>query len=131
MVGVAAALAFGGCTRKVYIPVETVSAVHDTVRLNKFRTDTLILADSIVIERLADGSVSRREVRERRRLTLVRDTVYLSRRDTLRTTERMEVPVSRGPSLKERAGNAAQWLVVGAIIAMVAGVAFRRLVRLK
>ena len=116
--GILTIVALGGCTRRIYIPIENTRTEHDTLRLHAVRADTLRLLDSVIIDRNGDA-VRERVVRERWHKSLLHDTLYLSRHDTLTQTKEIPVPTDNRPGIKQRAGNAALWLVVGAVSAIV------------
>ena len=65
----------GGCGASRYVPAAV--SVYSHV------SDTLWIADSVIIDRTRDSVVYHREVRREYRHSAVRDTVYMVRRDTV------------------------------------------------
>lgn len=116
--GILTIVALGGCTRRIYIPIENTCTEHDILRLHAVRADTLRMLDSVIIDRNG-AAVRERVVRERWHKSLLHDTLYLSRHDTLTQTKEIPVPIEIRSGIKQRAGNAALWLVVGAVSAIV------------
>lgn len=123
--GILTLAALGSCTRRIYIPIENTHTWHDTLQSHAVRADTLRLLDSVIIDRNGDA-VRERVVRERWHKSLLHDTLYLSRHDTLTQTKEIPVPIEIRPGIKQRAGNAALWLVVGAVSAIVVRRILRR-----
>ena len=94
------------CSRRIYVPVESVREVHDTVRIDTasrradiiIRRDSVIVRDSIAVA--INGDTVIREVwRWRERVREVHDTVKVataasrdtSRSDTSKTAQVVEV----------------------------------------
>lgn len=71
----------GGCGASRYVPAAV--SVHDTCHVYSHESDTLWIADSVIIDRTRDSVVYHREVRREYRHSAVRDTVYMVRRDTV------------------------------------------------
>ena len=71
----------GGCGASRYVPAAV--SVHDTCHVYSHVSDTLWIADSVIIDRTRDSVVYHREVRREYRHSAVRDTVYMVRRDTV------------------------------------------------
>ena len=72
-----------GCTKKIYVPVESVS--RDTLIETRLRADTLILRDTLLrIER--GDTVYERVIHWRDRFRSKVDTVYQTRIDTVAKT---------------------------------------------
>lgn len=71
-----------GCTKKIYVPLESHSILKDSIKLRNERIDSLIFRDSVVIIERGD-TLRELRVRERWKIRERIDTVYLSRRDTL------------------------------------------------
>ncbi len=71
------------CTRTVYVPVETVR--RDSVVAVSARVDSVLIADSVVIEARAD-TVFKTVTRRRETVRLVHDTVRVAATDTVRIT---------------------------------------------
>ncbi|WP_289744712.1 hypothetical protein, partial [uncultured Duncaniella sp.] len=77
-----------GCTRKVYVPLETVRTEKDVV--TRWFTDTVIQNDTRFIFVKGDTVIDWRD-RWRERIKEVHDTLYIERTDTVR----VPVPVER------------------------------------
>ena len=65
----------GGCGASRYVPAAV--SVHDTCHVYSHVSDTLWIADSVIIDRTRDSVVYHREVRREYRHSAVRDTVYM------------------------------------------------------
>lgn len=72
-----------GCAKKIYIPVETITHQTDTLRQLHERSDTLIIRDSVVLLQQGD-TLKLTHYRDRLKIRAIRDTVYVSRTDTIR-----------------------------------------------
>lgn len=86
-----------GCARNVYVPVETVRVVRDSVRAVRASADTLLGRDSVFVGMRGD-TVVREVYRWRTRSRTLTDTVVRVRRDTVSVV----VPA---PPAKEAAGK--------------------------
>ena len=125
LVFIAAAAAVAcGCTKRVYVPLERVNVVRDTYQSSSRLADTLILRDSVVLDRSGD-TVRERTVRERWRLRSVHDTVRSTVRDTVVEPRIVEVEKEKPRSLRGRVSEAAGWMSVGALLGAVLLSAFR------
>ncbi len=82
-----------GCTRKVYVPTETVKEHYDTIYKWHWSRDTIIQKDSIHIERIGD-TVRIDKYRNRTKIQILKDTVYTSKRDTITVTKQIHYPES-------------------------------------
>ncbi len=125
LVFIAAAAAVAcGCTKRVYVPLERVNVVRDTFHSSSRLADTMILRDSVVLDRSGD-TVRERTVRERWRLRSVHDTVRSTVRDTVVEPRIVEVEKEKPRSLRGRVSEAAGWMSVGALLGAVLLSAFR------
>lgn len=125
LVFIAAAAAVAcGCTKRVYVPLERVNVVRDTFHSSSRLADTLILRDSVVLDRSGD-TVRERTVRERWRLRSVHDTVRSTVRDTVVEPRIVEVEKEKPRSLRGRISEAAGWMSAGALLGAVLLSAFR------
>ncbi len=118
--GIVAALLLGallsGCTRQVYVPVETVAVRTDTVYAARAAVDSVLLRDSVaVIQRGDTVYVSR--WRERWRVRERTDTVYRSVADSVRVE--IPYPVERPLSRWERAKMDMGGVAIGALFIAV------------
>lgn len=76
------------CSKRAYVPVERISQRSDTLTALALRVDTLLERDSVVVSIKGD-TVFKEAWRTRYRTRRLVDTVYRSRRDTVK----VEVPV--------------------------------------
>lgn len=123
-----ALLAAGGCSRRIYVPVESRSRSTDTLIDIRLRADTFLARDSVVVCIRGD-TLRERVVRERTRLRLVRDTVRDVRRDTVVETRMVEVEKKSPRSFFRTAGESAGWMMAGAALGVVAVIVWRRRTR--
>ncbi len=101
-----------GCTRKVYVPLETVRTEKDVV--TRWFTDTVIQNDTRFIFVKGDTVIDWRD-RWRERIKEVHDTLYIERTDTVR----VPVPVERKLKKWEQTKMDFGGFAIGAIIAVV------------
>lgn len=125
-----AALAVGlcmggvGCARKVYVPVEHTEVRTDTVVRLRWRTDSVVVRDSVSTEMRGDTVVLTR-VRDRWRSREVRDTLWRTRCDTV-VQER--IPAGIGGSAEREKGSRGRIFGVAAV-ALAVGAALPYLLR--
>lgn len=112
----------GGCTRKVYVPVENVVTRTDTCFYAKLRVDSVTLRDSVAVIQRGD-TVMITKWRDRYRVRERVDTVYSSATDsvTLRVPYPVERELSRWEQTKMDFGGMA---IGGLIIALCVAVAW-------
>lgn len=101
-----------GCSRKVYVPLETVRTEKDVV--TRWFTDTVIQNDTRFIFVKGDTVIDWRD-RWRERIKEVHDTLYIERTDTVR----VPVPVERKLKKWEQTKMDFGGFAIGAIIAVV------------
>lgn len=83
-----------GCRKEIYVPVEKVTIVRDTIDRRVASADTVIMADSVLL--LQRGDTVIKEVwRKRDRISLRHDTIRIVRCDTIREERPVEVVVER------------------------------------
>lgn len=97
--GMAALLIACSCSRKIYVPVERVVSHRDSSRTAAIRTDTVVRADSVVIDRSGD-TVYHTAWRLRERVSHHVDTLVRVVHDTLTRTQ----TVVREPGSASHAG---------------------------
>lgn len=97
----AVAIFFSSCTRRIYIPVEQVRTerVHDSTLESRLRVDTIFARDCVVIRQAGD-TLYHATYRERYKVRMKADTVYLERRDTVIQQQRETVPIETKSSGK-------------------------------
>ena len=104
-----------GCKSVQYVPVETVRT--DTCYVNKIRTDSVYVRDSVVVERGGD-TIKVTAWRWRERYVVQRDTIYRSRKDSVAVPYPVERKLSRWEKTKQDIGG----IAIGAFIAVVSAV---------
>lgn len=110
-----------GCTRQIYVPVESVSVRTDTVYSAKVRVDSVIFRDSVtVIQR--DDTVFLTKYRDRYRVREHTDTVYQSATDSVKVEVPMPVEreLTRWEQVKMDAGGIAIGAGVALLVALIA-----------
>lgn len=126
-----------GCSRKVYVPVESVSVRvrADTLLAERVRTDSVILRDSVIVSQRGDTVVKEVwRVRERlsragaERVRISRDTVaeYIS--VPVEVEKRVEVPreLTRWQRARMNVGSGVMWLLAAIVIILVIRIIKRR-----
>ena len=104
-----------GCKSVQYVPVETVRT--DTCYVNKIRTDSVYVRDSVVVERGGD-TIKVTAWRWRERYVVQRDTIYRSKMDSIAVPYPVERKLSRWEKTKQDIGG----IAIGAFIAVVSAV---------
>lgn len=104
-----------GCKSVQYVPVETVRT--DTCYVNKIRTDSVYVRDSVVVERGGD-TIKVTAWRWRERYVVQRDTIYRSKTDSIAVPYPVEHKLSRWEKTKQDIGG----IAIGAFIAVVSAV---------
>lgn len=74
-----------GCSRKVYVPVESTVSRTDTVYSAKVRVDSVIMRDSVAVFQKGD-TVMITKYRDRYRVKELTDTVYQSAIDSVKVS---------------------------------------------
>ncbi len=93
-----------GCSRKVYVPLETVRTEKDMV--TRWLTDTVIQNDTRFIFVKGDTVIDWRD-RWRERIKEVHDTLYIERTDTVRVPVPVERKLKKWEQTKMDFGGAA------------------------
>ena len=104
-----------GCKSVQYVPVETVRT--DTCYVNKIRTDSVYVRDSVVVERGGD-TIKVTAWRSLERYVVQRDTIYRSKTDSIAVPYPVERELSRWEKTKQDIGG----IAIGAFIAVVSAV---------
>lgn len=102
-----------GCTRKVYIPIESVVSRTDTVYSAKVRVDSVIMRDSVAVFQKGD-TVLITKYRDRYRVKELTDTVYQSAIDSVKIS--VPYPVERELSRWERTKMDFGGMAIGALV---------------
>ena len=106
------------CTRKVYVPVESVRTEYRDRDRNSVRIDSVIEADTRLIYINGD-TVRDYRTRWRERIREVHDTVKEKQKVTVTKTKTITVEVERKPTLWERTSRGAGWFIAGALVVML------------
>lgn len=104
------------CTRKVYVPVESMAIRTDTVFTAKVRVDSVMLRDSVTVMQRGD-TVLITKYRDRFRYSERTDTVYQSVTDSVRVA--VPYPVERKLTRWERAKQNVGGMALGALVIAV------------
>lgn len=118
------AIMCAGCRQTMYVPVETVRT--DTCYVNKVRTDSVLVRDSVVIDRAGD-TVKVTAWRWRERYVFQRDTIYRCRVDSVAVPYPVERQSTRWQKAKQSIGGFALCLVAVVVIAAVVWLAIRKM----
>lgn len=102
-----------GCTRKVYIPIESTVSRTDTVYSAKVRVDSVIMRDSVAVFQKGD-TVIITKYRDRYRVKELTDTVYQSAIDSVKVS--VPYPVERELSRWERTKMDFGGMAIGALV---------------
>lgn len=84
-------MALAGCTRKIYIPVETTTYRSDTLHHETLRHDSVALTDSVFLFIKGD-TVYKSRTRTRDRYITRTDTLYRARTDTIHEVQIQPIP---------------------------------------
>lgn len=107
-------VALCGCKATEYVPLESVVLRTDTVYSAKFRVDSVIMRDSVLVFQKGDTLIVSK-VCDRWRDRVVRDTVYRSAKDT--AVVRELYPVERELTRWQRARLDLGTVALGGIVA--------------
>ena len=110
----------GGCTRKVYVPVENTVLRTDTVYQSQLRVDSVFCRDSVAVIQKGD-TVFMTKYRDRFRYRERTDTVYQTATDSIE--KRVPYPVERELTKWEQAKQDVGGMAMGALgVAVLAAV---------
>lgn len=116
LLAMAALLLSGGCTRKVYVPVESTVTRTDTVYEAVLRVDSVIQRDSVAVVQKGD-TVLITKYRDRYRVKERTDTVYKAKTDSVSVRE--PYPVERPLTKWEQTQMDFGGMAIGGLIAVV------------
>lgn len=102
-----------GCSRKVYVPVESIVSRTDTIYSAKVRVDSVIMRDSVAVFQKGD-TVTITKYRDRYRVKELTDTVYQSAIDSVKVS--VPYPVERELSRWERTKMDFGGMAIGALV---------------
>ncbi len=106
------------CTRKVYVPVESVRTEYRDRDRNSVRIDSVIEADTRLIYINGD-TVRDYRTRWRERIREVHDTVKEEQQVTVTKTKTVTVEVKRRPTIWQRIKKVLSGFLIGAVAAFV------------
>lgn len=117
------------CTRTVYVPLQQVVVREDSVARTVFSKDTVLSRDSVGTEMRGDTLV-RTVVRYRREVSVLRDTLLRTVRDTLYAERLPEgvpgVAVTAADSSHRLAGRYVYFLALFAAVAVLVAFIFMK-----
>ena len=99
------------CTRKVYVPVESVVSRTDTAFRTAVRCDTVLQKDSVWVYQNGDTLI-KESWRIREKVKTERDTVYVTVKESVTQPKIVEVEKKKPKS------GGLRWLAVGAALAL-------------
>ncbi len=112
LVVIVATIALYGCKTVQYIPVESIRT--DTLVINRLRTDSILVRDSITVDRRGDTVIVDRW-RWRERYHTTHDTIYRSHVDTIA----VPYPVEAKQSKWQKATNTVGSIAIGAALCAI------------
>ena len=115
-----------GCKSVQYVPVETVRT--DTCYVNKIRTDSVYVRDSVVVERGGD-TIKVTAWRWRERYVVQRDTIYRSKTDSVAVPYPVARKLSRWEKTKQDIGGIAIGAFIAVVLAVVIWLAVKKMKR--
>lgn len=109
-------LLMGGCTKRVYVPVENTVTRTDTVCSAKVRVDSVIYRDSIAVVQKGD-TVYYTKYRDRYKVRQRTDTVYQAVTDSVKV--KVPYPVERKLTAWERTKMDFGGIFLGGMVAAI------------
>ena len=127
-VGAAITLLFGGCTRKVYVPTETVRTEYKDRGVENLRVDTVAMRDSVAVYVNGDTvRITKYRDRWRTRIIERHDTVAVAKVDSVAVPVEVPkpYPVERKLTRWERTKMDAGGIAIGILgVAALCGLAW-------
>ena len=118
----------GGCTRKVYVPVENTMVRTDTVYQSQLRVDSVFCRDSVAVIQKGD-TVLITKWRDRYRVKQRTDTVYKAVTDSVKVS--VPYPVERELTKWEQTKQDVGGMAMGALGVAVLAAAIAWVVKRK
>lgn len=118
----------GGCTRKVYVPVENTTVRTDTVYQSQLRVDSVFCRDSVAVIQKGD-TVLITKWRDRYRVKQRTDTVYKAVTDSVKVS--VPYPVERELTKWEQTKQDVGGMAMGALGVAVLAAAIAWVVKRK
>lgn len=107
-VGAVITLLFGSCTRKVYVPTETVRTEYKDRVVENLRVDTTIMRDSVAVYVNGDTvRITKYRDRWRTRIIERHDTCTVTKTDSVQVPVQVERKLTRWERTKMDAGGIA------------------------
>ena len=107
-VGAVITLLFGSCTRKVYVPTETVRTEYKDRVVENLRVDTVAMRDSVAVYVNGDTvRITKYRDRWRTRIIERHDTCTLTKTDSVQVPVQVERKLTRWERTKMDAGGIA------------------------
>lgn len=110
------------CRSVKYVPVETVRT--DSIYITQLQRDSIYSRDSIYIRQEGD-TVWAEKYRYVYRDKLIRDTLYLSRTDSIRVPYPVERELTRWQRMKLELGGWAMGIIIAAALAITGWLVYR------
>ena len=107
-VGAVITLLFGSCTRKVYVPTETVRTEYKDRGVENLRVDTAVMRDSVAVYVNGDTvRITKYRDRWRTRIIERHDTCTVTKTDSVQVPVQVERKLTRWERTKMDAGGIA------------------------
>lgn len=131
LLGIIAAIALTACTRKVYVPQETVRTEYKDRVVEAVRVDTVAMRDSVAVYVNGDTvRITKYRDRWRTRIIEKHDTIVSVKRDSVAGPYPVEKPLTKWERAKLDVGGMALGtlgaVVVAAIVAVIVWITKRR-----
>lgn len=104
------------CRTVKYVPVETVKV--DTTYINKLQRDSIYMLDSVYVKEKGD-TVFIEKYKYLYRDKLVRDTMYISKVDSIQVPYQVEKGLTRWQQMKQELGGWALGIILFVTLAIV------------
>ena len=124
--GAAITLLFGSCTRKVYVPQETVRTEYRDKVVENLRVDTVAMRDSVAVYVNGDTvRITKYRDRWRTRIIEKHDTIVSVKRDSVAVPYPVEKPLTKWQRVKQDFGEFAIAFICVAL-AVIAWFVFKK-----
>lgn len=111
-VGAVITLLFGSCTRKVYVPTETVRTEYKDRVVENLRVDTVAMRDSVAVYVNGDTvRITKYRDRWRTRIVERHDTCTVTKTDSVQVPVQVERKLTKWERTKMNAGGIAIWIL--------------------
>lgn len=112
LIGAVITLLFGSCTRKVYVPTETVRTEYKDRVVEAVRVDTVAMRDSVAVYVNGDTvRITKYRDRWRTRIVERHDTCTVTKTDSVQVPVQVERKLTRWERTKMDAGGIAIWIL--------------------